>query len=437
MNAQTTTGSQRERKLGWRLVVRFALALLALFCCYQLIVSAAAAGVSRLLSTTAILRSNVGPAETAARLTPRDPEAHYTLALSLVNVERLSDAVVEFQQATRLRPHHYYEWLDLGVTLDRLGDQGAAIAALNESIRLAPSFAQPRWQLGNVFFRQARYQEAFAQLRLAAKSNPRFFASLMELAWMAADGDVKTAESLIQPETGRNHFEWASFLTKQGKGADAARQLIQAGEPQDDLDRLLLHRAIAALIEGNQFSDAYSVWIASHRAIVDKSSDSVGFLNGNFAEPIKQDDPGFGWQLPAVPSITVSIDPSGPKPNSRSLRFEFDGDSPLGTQPVYQLVLLQPKSRYSLSFMAKAEGLISGGPPVVLALAPGGKTIKILGQSEPLSPGTPEWSAYKIGFTTDENTSAVVIALQRLACNQNPCPVFGKLWLSDFMLSKA
>src|SRR5436190_6925826 len=126
--------SQRKTKLGWRQVVRFALALLGLFCCYRFIAGAATAGVSRLLSTTAILQSSVGPAATAVRLTPRDPEAHYTLALSLVNADRLGDAVLELQQATQLRPHHYYEWLDLGVTLDRLGEQTAAIAALKESI---------------------------------------------------------------------------------------------------------------------------------------------------------------------------------------------------------------------------------------------------------------------------------------------------------------
>jgi hypothetical protein len=87
--------------------------------------------------------------------------------------------------------------------------------------------------------------------------------------------------------------------------------------------------------------------------------------------------------------------------------------------------------------MAKAEDLVSGGPPVILALTAAGNTTKILGQSEPLAPGTREWTAHKVDFTTDENASAVVIALQRLACNQSACPVFGKLWLSDFYLTKA
>src|SRR5438552_10089755 len=123
----------------------------------------------------AIIQSSVEPADEAVIVTPTDPEAHYTRALSLVNAERLDEALGELQQATRLRPHHYYEWLDLGVTFDQLGNQEAATDAFRESVRLAPYFAQPRWQLGSLLFRQGRYQEAFVELRLGAKSNSNLF----------------------------------------------------------------------------------------------------------------------------------------------------------------------------------------------------------------------------------------------------------------------
>jgi hypothetical protein len=432
-----TVDSRLKRKMGWRLVLRLSLALLGLFCCYRLVVDAATTGLSRLLTTAAIIQSNLGPADMAVRLTPSDPEAHYTRALSLVNLERLNDAVVELQQATRLRPHHYYEWLDLGVTLDRLGDQKAALAALRESVRLAPFFAQPRWQLGSLLFHQGQYQEAFAELRLGAKSDPNLFESLVGLGWAAADGKVGDLETLVQPESGTDHLQMARFLAKQGKGADAARQVREAGEPQTERDRAISHQVITALLTAGQFSDAHSAWAATHRLTVDNSEKaSVQFLNGNFVEPIIQDDPGFGWQLLAVPNVQAAIDPSGPETGTRSVRLEFGGDSALASHPIYQLVLLSPDTRYSLSFRARAADLVTGGPPVILALAADGKTIKILGQSEPLSPGTSGWTTYRMDFSTDENNSAVNIALQRLACSQSPCPIFGKLWLSAFSLTK-
>jgi hypothetical protein len=430
--------SRLKRKIGWRHILRFCLALVGLFCCYRLTVDAASSGLSRLLSTTAIIQSKIGPADMAVRLAPDDPEAHYTRALSLVNLERLDDAVAELRQTTRLRPSHYYEWLDLGVTLDRLGDQTAAVAALRESVRLAPSFAQPRWQLGNLLYRQGRYPEAFAELRLGAKSNPGLVEGMMQLAWVAAEGDVGSFETLVNPDSGRRHLELASFLAKQGKGAEAARQVREAGEPQDQEERAILHQTISALLAAELFPEAYYAWATTHRQTVDNSSKaSVQFLNGSFVEPIIQDDPGFGWQLPVVQNISASIDPSGPSPGTASIRLEFGGDSTPGSEAIHQLILLSPNSQYSLSFMARAMDLVSGGPPVILALSAQSKTRKILGQSEPLSRGTSGWTAYKVDFSTDENTSAVLISLQRLTCNQSPCPIFGKLWLSGFSLVKA
>ena len=376
--------------LGWRPVLRLSLGVLGLFCCYRLAVGSARAGLSRLYSTLAIIGASVEPADEAVRLAPNDPEAHYTRALSLVNLERLSEAVVELREATQLRPHHYYEWLDLGVTLDRLGDQAGAENALRIAVRLAPSFAQPRWQLGNLFYRQGRFPEAFVELRQGARSNPNLVEGIMQLAWVAGNGDVEAIKGLIQPQNQRSHFELASFLAKQGKAADAAGQARDAGVPETEEERALSHQTISALLAADQFSDAYSAWAAAHGLNAESSLKTSGqLLNGNFMEPIVQDDPGFGWQTVRTQNVIASIDLSGPSNAARSVRLEFGGVSASGSQLIQQILLLQPNSRYSLSFMSRAEDLVTGGPPVILILGAGTKATKVLGQSEPLSPGTP------------------------------------------------
>src|SRR5207249_2929151 len=123
-----------------------------------------------------------------------------------------------------------------------------AITALQKSIRLAPSFAQPRWQLGNLLYAEGRYDEAFSQLRLASRSDPTLFGEMLALAWATVNGDVAALKTYVDPHDTITHLEVARFLAVQGKGADAAREIITAGEPHDEDERLLVRQTILGLL---------------------------------------------------------------------------------------------------------------------------------------------------------------------------------------------
>src|SRR5882724_5062272 len=431
----TNLFDSRGKRRWWPLTLRFAFAVIGWICCYWFTVDSAKTGISRLFTTTAIFQSGIESADSAVKLAPKDPEAHYTSGLLLVNLQRLPEAVVELKQAIELRPHYYYQWLDLGVTLDRLGDQAAAEGALRESVRLAPFYAQPRWQLGNFLFRQGLYQEAFEDLQLGVRGNPSLSEGMFELAWVAADGDVKRFEALTQSATSRKRFELAAFFARQGQGPEAAQEIRAAGTPEDERDLSLLHETITQLLSARKFDDAYAVWVTGHATEVgDRGTKPGHIVDGNFMNPIPQNDPGFGWQLGVVPDVRMSIDPTGPQLGARSLRIEYQGDSPPGSWSIRQVVLLEKHSRYSLNFVARADQLVTGGAPIIVVLdAVGGR---LLGQSNPISVGSTGWIPYKVDFDVDEVTSAATIGLQRQACSQSPCPVFGRLWLSGFSLAK-
>jgi len=425
--------SHRKRKFGWSLLLRLALALVGLLACYGLSVRAATVGIARLLLTMSIAQSRVEPADRAVRLTPKDPEAHYTRALALVNLQRLNEAVAEFKQATELRPYYYYQWLDLGVTLDRLGNQTDADRALRESIRLAPNFTQPHWQLGGLLFREGKYEEAFAEMRLGAKSDPALVEGMLSLGWIAADGDIERFEALIQPESRKTRFELARFLGQQGKGTESASQLKEVGQPRDEEERKLVRETISAFLALERFSDAFDVWSLIHPG---SEAGKGKVMNPDFVDSILADDPGFGWQIRNPPNVVVSIDPAGPTRSTRSLRIEFSGETSMTSPVIDQLVLLDSKGHYSLSFMARTEKLVSGAPPVVVVSAAGDNSSKTLGQSNALSSDSAGWTAYSVDFSTEERTLGIVIGVRRLLCNQVPCPIFGKLWLSQFSLEK-
>lgn len=429
--------SDAKSRVGWRQVLRVVVALVGLFLCYRLITESALAGASGLLTVTAFIQSTVGPADAAVRLAPGDPDAHYTRAVELVNAERLNEAVDELRQTTRMRPNHYYQWLDLGVTLDRLNDSDGALGALKESVRLAPSFAQPHWQLGNLLYRQGRFDEAFAELRTAVKSDPNLFDTMVGLAWVAAAGQITPVERFVVPESAEQHLALANYLAKQKDGADASRHALIAGPPTTDPATSLLKETIANLIATGQFADAYSVWASVNREQVGPKNEPR-LLNGDFVYPITRNEPSFGWQVGALPNvISASIDPAGPTAASRSVSFEFSGASLPSIQLVRQLILVEPQSSYSLSFASRSENLTTGGPPIIMVVSADLETPKLLGESAPISTGTTEWQNGKVDFKTDSQVRAIIILVRRRGCTEDPCPVFGKLWLSRFSLSKS
>jgi hypothetical protein len=344
--------------------------------------------------------------------------------------------VTELEQAIRLRPHHYYQWLDLGVTLDRLNDLNGAFSAVTESVHLAPSFAQPRWQLGNFLYRQERYEEAFRELRYAAKSNPTFGEPLRDLAWVASAGNAEKLEEFVAPETQIDHILLARYSAKSGDGSEAVRQVREAGPANDGPSEVLAGEVVAQLVLNKQFIQAYDAWRLSRQRSVGSFDNAIGrILNGNFADPLPQDDPGFGWQLSLTPGVKAFIDPAGPPTGGRSIRFEFRGEDPPSARLLSQLVLLKTSTRYTVTLFARTEGLVTGGPPVILVSAIGKTETKTVGQSRPFPTGDSTWTALKVDFATENDTQAAIISLTRLSCDQSPCPIFGRLWLGDFAMS--
>jgi Tfp pilus assembly protein PilF len=381
----------------------------------------------------AIVDGSIEPTDRAVKIAAADPEAHYTRALSLVNAQRLPEAVAELKIATQLRPHHYYEWLDLGVTLDRLGDTEGAIAALNQSIGLAPGFAQPHWQLGNLLYREGDYEKAFDQMRLAAKSDPSLFEQMLGLAWVAANSDMTAFERLVQPQTKRSYLELSRYLAKQERPQDAVTEAHKAGGPESEADFDLLRQIVVELLSAREFYSAFEVWKISHPGA---ASDHVTLINGDFISPVARGDPGFGWQLAdTVKNLAVSVDPAGPSANSRSLRLDFGGDLPVNIALVTQLALSEPKTRYSLKFSAKTQALVTGGPPVVVVLDASADPAKLLAQSAAITAANGEWSEFQVDFLADGK--AVLISVVRTGCTQGACPIFGRLWLSRFSIGKA
>lgn len=366
----------------------------------------------------------------AVRLSHSDPETHYARAMVLWRMQRFPEAIKEYEIVVRLRPGDYVPWLDLGSARDRNGDLGGALMAFKEGVRLAPYYGEPRWELGRLLLKAGRRDDAFVELRQAAMNDPRRVPDIIDLAWQTSGGDARAVQQAVVPGTAHARLTLARFLVEHGKTTEAI-ELFRGTSDSSSEDRRPL---LTALLTARKFTEAYEVWSSGQP---ERQNGFGSVDNGGFEEPITLKDPGFGWQLADdQQTVRVALDISEPHTGRHSLRIDWNGLSDTQTTTVSQLVLVEPNSRYRLSFAARCQELLTVALPVVTIIDAGDDKKTVMLQSRAIPKGTSGWQQYSGEFTTAETTRAVLVRIHRENCSTPPCPAFGHAWFDDFSLTK-
>ena len=394
------------------------------------------AGLSRLFSESAMQDFTPASADKAVGLSPSDPEAHYARGLVFLSAGQhlLVDAIKEFDKAVALRPDDYVLWLALGDARNRFGDSEGALMAFKEAARLAPYYALPHWSRGELLLRMGRHDEAFAELRRVGASQPSFLPKVIDLAWETYHGDARAVERAIQPQTTPARLALAYFFVKQGNWTEAVELFRATGDASDQNRRALL----AELLAAKRFAEAYQVWSDGHDTTSgERPSGFAAITDDSFEGRITLNDGGFGWQLMRnLQAVQVSLDTNEPRDGASSLCVEFRGGDSSSSPAISQLVLVEPKARYRLSFAARAQKVVTGGLPIITVIDASSSDGRTLAQSAPVPQGTSGWRDYTVDFMTGDTTRAVLIALQRQNCTSSPCPIFGRVWFDSFSLQK-
>jgi hypothetical protein len=399
-------------------------AALALGLLVLLTVNAVSSGLSSLFTTYASQTNQIAAANTAVRLSSNNPDARYVRA-TILQASDLPAAIKDYYQAAMARPDDYVLWLSLARVYELNGDVPAAIAAAQQAIPLAPDYAEPHYQLGNILLRAGRQDEAFQELRLAAASNPTLLPGVIDLAWTVSAGDVASVLRMIDPQTNESRHELAQYF-RAHKQVDAAIVLYAALGAAEAPYRTSY---VADLIGAKQFKEAAKVWAVGRPGIA-----GPGVVNDpGFEQESDLKEPGFGWRVgDRAEGFQLSLDATNPKEGRSSLKVEFKGGADPGALIIGQFVSVEPQAHYSLRLAARSEELVSGGAPMVFIL--NAATGQILAASEPIK-AKGNWEDYKIDFQVPASTDAVQIVLRR-TCDASPCPIFGRLWLDNFSLQK-
>ncbi len=374
-------------------------------------------------------------AQMAVSWAPNDPLPHWRLG-SLIQRElppdQIGQSIAEFEKAVSLAPNDYRFWMSLGQALEQAGEAEKAEKALREAVRLAPSYAYPRWYLGNLLLRSDRYPDAFRELQLASQQNPQLQSQLFNLAWQVNKDDYESLKTSIggTPEA---RAQFSRYLLDRGRFDEGLRLWNTLSETERRTRRYAADPIIASLIAAKRFHQALEVWNdvapgpayrASFERMVDRS------FEDNVAHG---PDAVFGWQVQSAPQVQLGIDAGMGHQGSRSLRLYFQVRSRLDGINAAQLVPLRPNTEYDFECYMRTERLESGSTPQVAIVDAGDD--KYLVASNPAPDGNNNWERIALSFKTGPETEAVRVKIVRAACPDNAvCPIFGTVWYDDFDL---
>jgi hypothetical protein len=392
-----------------------------------LIWNTGSAGFSSLLSAYAAKSYEIEAANAAISLSSSSPDAHYVRGTILEARNDLPGAVADYDAAALARPDDCIFWLSLARARELNGDSAGALIAARRAVPLAPYYAQPHWQLGNILLRAGQADEGFKELRLAGNSNPMMMPGVIDLAWRLSGGNPQFVEQAVQPRTPEDYQILGRYLRHFGDLTAALYIYNKSAGRAPEAERFA---NVAALVAAKRYKEAYALWAPR------RQNSEAGVINDSgFEEERDLQEPGFGWRTAdKFQGLHLSLDTADPKEGRYSLKVDFEGDSNPASPVISQLVLVEPHTHYQLRFAVRMEGIVSGGLPRVTVID--GSNNYVLGQSDELPPATNGWRDYVIDFNSGESATAVQISLQRQLCSSPTCPIFGRLWLDNVWLQK-
>lgn len=340
--------------------------------------------------------------------------------------------VVEaYERAVSLSPQDYRIWLSLGSARERAGDTVRSEKALRQAIALAPFYAHPRWLLGNSLLRQKRFDEAFAELRIAAEAIKILRPQVVSMAW-SIYGDVGQTGNAIGHSSSMK-AEFARYLAQQKRLDDALKIWDTLDVNEKRAEATTAKEIIVACMQENRLR---AVWNLSQTLDEEEFPKGVvgDLLNQGFEEDILPAGKSyFGWQIGVGEQPMIAIDTSQGQEGTRSLLVNFTSAGGFEFRNVSQLVILEPSSRYRLEYFFKTYDLKAVGP-LKIEVVDASNNQALIASSKNIQDGTSEWQSDKIEFNTPSNTEGIIIRLARTMCSDNNCPIYGKVWYDNFKL---
>jgi tetratricopeptide (TPR) repeat protein len=173
--------------------------------------------------------------EQALRIKPDCAEAHNDLGLALVSLGRVQEAIGHFEQALRIKADYADAHDNLGVVLVQLGEVPEAVGHYEQALRINPGDAEVRYNLGNALLKAGKLEGAIEQYEQALRIKPDYAEVDNNIAFaLVRLGKVQEAIGhyqqvlRINPDLAEVHYNLGKALAQVGRAPEAIVQYEQA-----------------------------------------------------------------------------------------------------------------------------------------------------------------------------------------------------------------
>ncbi|MDF3933330.1 tetratricopeptide repeat protein [Pseudomonas citronellolis] len=181
---------------------------------------------------------------------PRNAEAQHLLGVACMQQGKLDEARTHFIWALALREDPDYH-LNLALTLQRLGDDAAALQSLQQVLRLAPDNVQAANNLANLYAKRGDTAQAEQALRQALAHRPGYALACQNLGiLLRGQRRLAEAETLLRqalaltPGSATAVIELAALLRETGRLDNAEALLRQAAAGVPPAPQVLVELAL-------------------------------------------------------------------------------------------------------------------------------------------------------------------------------------------------
>jgi len=124
--------------------------------------------------------------EQALRIRSDYADAHNNLGVALRQTGKIQEAIRQYEQALRINPEMADVHNNLGFALARLGRVKEAIEHYETALRIKPDLAETRFNLGIVLEQTGNTRKAIDQYNEAVRIQPDYASAQNNLAWLLA-----------------------------------------------------------------------------------------------------------------------------------------------------------------------------------------------------------------------------------------------------------